>query len=405
MTTGTTLTATYRIATPMFCAGANHCSAELRLPSFKGALRFWWRSLMWGKVQDHHELREREAQLFGSSDSKAGQSKVRLRVVSKNLGNVEGPPNVFEKGGLLGAHYLGYGVMEAFPSRPKKTKAGQLTRGMLDGGTFSIECRLSPLATVGQIDEVERALILLGTVGGLGAKARKGFGSLTLTELRRDEVRRQISTGPAERLRAVVENPPSGLPEWTAWSSLARVVVAQSSDVKRAVQLLDLVGREQVRFRSWGRNGNVLDKSSERNFPMDHDLSKGYRVPIDYPSRVAFGLPHNYGRESVQPEAHGRRASPLFIHIDQPTADIAPTAVIIFLPAMFLPASERLRAFGKSVTMHCGDEFWFPLHAFLDRLAGSAARSKARPGYDKFPNDGQWCQKTTSLVAQELYLG
>ncbi|HID77150.1 MAG TPA: type III-B CRISPR module RAMP protein Cmr1, partial [Planctomycetaceae bacterium] len=49
----TVFEATYRIVTPMFCAGADEQRAELRLPSFKGALRFWWRSLMWGQVKDH----------------------------------------------------------------------------------------------------------------------------------------------------------------------------------------------------------------------------------------------------------------------------------------------------------------------------------------------------------------
>lgn len=30
--------------TPMFLAGADPHSAELRVPSVKGALRFWWRA-------------------------------------------------------------------------------------------------------------------------------------------------------------------------------------------------------------------------------------------------------------------------------------------------------------------------------------------------------------------------
>ena len=45
-----TIEATYRINTPMFIAGAEQDKeAELRLPSFKGALRFWWRALAYGR--------------------------------------------------------------------------------------------------------------------------------------------------------------------------------------------------------------------------------------------------------------------------------------------------------------------------------------------------------------------
>lgn len=41
-----TLQATYRLVTPMFLGGAdqNNC-AELRAPSIKGALRFWYRTI------------------------------------------------------------------------------------------------------------------------------------------------------------------------------------------------------------------------------------------------------------------------------------------------------------------------------------------------------------------------
>ena len=69
----TTIEATYRIVTPMFCSGADQKSAELRVPSFKGALRFWWRSLMWGRVSRVEDLQQKEAALFGASEQKTGQ--------------------------------------------------------------------------------------------------------------------------------------------------------------------------------------------------------------------------------------------------------------------------------------------------------------------------------------------
>ncbi|MEX1028031.1 MAG: type III-B CRISPR module RAMP protein Cmr1 [Candidatus Paceibacterota bacterium] len=408
MTRTTTITATYRIVTPMFCAGADQKSAELRLPSFKGALRFWWRSLMWGKVENHSKLRRREAELFGASDTKTGQSKVRLRITRKGLGTIERPPAIFEDGRLSGAHYLGYGVMEAFPSKNKGTKAGQLTRGMLSGGTFAVECRFSAHTAGEQIDEVQRSLILLGTVGGLGSKSRKGFGSLTLTELAVNGKPIEFQPNPSDRLKTTIDDLPSVCPEWTAWCSLARIVVAHASNATRPVQLLDRIGREQVHFRSWGRNGTVLGEPSEQNFQLDHHLSKGQSVSIDYPLRVAFGLPHNYGKgtkNSVQPARNDRRASPLFIHFDQPTENQAATAVLVFLPSTFLPSGEKLRVFGNDVTIRNDDEFWFPVHAFLDRLVSDGAEPKSRPGYDNFPNESQWWQKKTLISAKEVSLG
>ena len=47
MMISTEVIATYRVVTPIFCAGADQQLAELRIPSFKGVLRFWWRALAW----------------------------------------------------------------------------------------------------------------------------------------------------------------------------------------------------------------------------------------------------------------------------------------------------------------------------------------------------------------------
>jgi len=80
-----TIEATYRIVTPMFIGGANHDPSDgIRPPSFKGALRFWWRALNWGKFYQKNNrdeaaalkaLHQEEARLFGSAvkDGKGGQ--------------------------------------------------------------------------------------------------------------------------------------------------------------------------------------------------------------------------------------------------------------------------------------------------------------------------------------------
>ena len=63
------ISATYRVTTPLFCAGTDPNRAELRLPSFKGALRFWWRALAplrWG--DDLEVIRRQENEIFGSAD-------------------------------------------------------------------------------------------------------------------------------------------------------------------------------------------------------------------------------------------------------------------------------------------------------------------------------------------------
>lgn len=368
-----TIEATYRIVTPMFCSGADQTSAELRVPSFKGALRFWWRSLMWGRVSDHRELQQKEAELFGASDQRCGQSRVQLRISSRELEHQIDKGQVFEGGKLVGAHYLGYGVMEAFDG--KNTKAGRLTRPMIPGGHFTVSCRFSRFATDKQIDEVRRALILLGTVGGLGSRSRRGFGSLTLKSLTVDDDPQSLPQAPAERLHAVVSAAGEGLPDWTAWGQHRVVVVTENG--RSAVEVLDDLGREFVHYRSWGRGGKVLGLESERNFQEDHHLSKGQSVAVQHPRRVAFGLPHNYGKyeqDQVQPANSDldRRASPLLLHVHQVDADAQAFGLATFLPGRFLPDGESLKAFGKVVPLQPHAELWRPIHGFLDRLIGKA---------------------------------
>lgn len=370
--------ATYRIVTPMFCSGANQQQAEVRLPSFKGALRFWWRALMWRETQDVGKLLQRESELFGSSEQSIGQSRLRLRLVEDKTWQPIEKGEIFERGQLSGAHYLGYGVMEAFRSRNRNTEAGQLTRPMIPGGEFTIQVRFMAGLKSEQRNEVRNALILLGTVGGIGSKSRKGYGSLTLTRLANDDDSVSLSEDPGERLRLVLgrlePDPEAPLPVWTAWSGRSRVVAIPGGSA-RAVDVLNKIGLEMVHFRSWGKDGKVLGKASERNFREDHDLSKKLPASIEHPKRVAFGLPHNYGKkdnEQVQPASKelDRRASPLFLHVHQVSDDSPAIGVAAFLPARFLPENERLRSFGETVSLDTTQGFWEPIMEYLNRLQG-----------------------------------
>jgi len=70
------------IVTPLFLGGADPKKAELRAPSIKGALRFWWRALH--AHLSLEELKEQEGAIFGDAGEKSGKSKIRIKI-SKNL--------------------------------------------------------------------------------------------------------------------------------------------------------------------------------------------------------------------------------------------------------------------------------------------------------------------------------
>jgi hypothetical protein len=57
--------ASFRIVTPMFIGGADQTPADgIRPPSVKGALRFWWRALNWGRIREQTSCDEVALQLL-----------------------------------------------------------------------------------------------------------------------------------------------------------------------------------------------------------------------------------------------------------------------------------------------------------------------------------------------------
>ena len=394
-----TIDATYRVVTPMFCGGADPKRAELRLPSFKGVLRYWWRALAWARYKGSLDtIRKREDELFGSAGD--GQSLVAMRfgVGGVGLAKVR-KDEVLRVPGTNGpvgpgARYLGYGLMDAFASRKKGTEAAQLWRECLEAPfEFEVRLRIREPGNSGNDPKsadfavLRDALVAVGTVGGMGAKSRKGYGSLVLRSLTVNGESFWDLPGTANDLesrlrplqRSVADR---ALPPYTAFSAGARIVLVSSrSDPPLA--LLDVLGSELVRYRSWGRNGRILGATkSERNFTDDHDLMKDVRSgkpALFHPRRVAFGLPHNYGgpKGQVVPADSGldRRASPLFIHIHE--CGERPVGVLTFLPALFLPKGKsRIKVGGTPVAQAPETELYRPIHEFLDRLLDLGEREE-----------------------------
>lgn len=388
----------YKVVTPMFCGGARPTVAELRLPSFKGVLRWWWRAFAWPRSGGAlSKVAAAEDELFGSA--RRGQGRVIMRLVTPIAPTTVKKDEVLKVDGKVvgeGARYLGYGVMEAFARKAKENRpaveAGQLTRTCLRA-PFDIKLELR----VRDLDEATRASLVdalkaVGLLGGIGAKSRKGYGSLVLASMALNGTPCwSLPTSPNDLQSAIqgligsarnATDHHGGLPPYTAISSRTRVVLAPGNGQIQPLALLDRVGREMMRFRSWGHNGKVLGTDSERNFKHDHDLMK---KPSDqraaHPRRIVFGLPHNYGKQAAQQVGPAgdhldRRASPLQIHIHE--CGNTPVAVLSLLPAEFLPGGDDalVDVGGKKLKLASDQELWKPANDFLDRLLDANKRKE-----------------------------
>jgi len=355
-----TVTATFKIVTPMFLGDANHEVSSIRTPSIKGALRFWWRALNWKnaieKYPDNEDaalkwLHDEEARLFGSAaeEKKKGGQGVFLLSISPNniLQFYRKESNPFDK--KYGIHYLlGQGLWH-FKKNLQRT-------AFKENQVFSLAMIFKPNTSKEDIHSIIKALILFGYLGALGSRARHGFGSIQLESLKSSEditLPFQISkikniqeyTKVLHQLLSDFDN--KNQPPLTAFSANSTVQIIDEGNC--VTNVLNHIGEELQLYRSWGRNGKVNGKIAEQNFKDDHDNVQTLNLDAP-PKRSAFGLPHNYffssNNEQIEINAYfgrneARRASPLFLHIHQ-INEKSYIGVHTFLPSLFLPDEAQI---------------------------------------------------------------
>jgi CRISPR-associated protein Cmr1 len=341
------LRATFSVNTPLFLGGADPQGGvpELRPPSVKGLLRFWWRALAWSRFAGNlGQIHKEEAKIFGAAGdgSGHGQASFILRVVpGAQLSTLRPPAILTTVKDKVGARYFGYGLMEAFDSKRTGKKAGQPPFEF----TVELISREPPDKTL--ID----ALKLMGLLGGLGSRTRRGWGSLSLLSLEGADETWSAPTDRENYRQALLDAIGKARhcerePRYSAFWKETRIEIVGSDTNTDTdpLQILNTIGEEMIRYRSWGRNGRILHgKLSEKNFTDDHDwFRERLNFADNHPRRAIFGLPHNYAKNlGVQTQHYDRRASPLLVHVHR-LADTSYIAVLVILRSAFLPENERL---------------------------------------------------------------
>lgn len=374
-----TITATFKIVTPMFIGDANQQASAIRPPSIKGALRFWWRVLNWDKfssqstddVEALRKLHDKEAQLFGiaGGDEQGGQGVFLLNVTDQNVKSVEQPFSNMTPSQL---YLLGMGL--------GTFKGGNqsLRSGLKEDGTFQLQIMFRPRCSEQDKKNIADALYAFGLLGALGSRARHGMGSVALTDWVGDEAR-NIPKTKQEYLTAIknlVGKPSCSNAPFTAFTQNTRMDFSMTDN--NVFGLLDKVGAELQMYRSFGRKGRVLNKPAEKNFKEDHDLimqaGNGEKIS-EAPKRAIFGLPHNYFFSSTKAKVDvdfapngqaGRRASPLVLHI-HPLGDVGFVALHGLFASDFLPKSAKIRIKSKSTSVVPSIVDWQVIHNYLDR--------------------------------------
>jgi len=173
-------TLTLQVRTPLFGGDdpASDAGSPVRVPSIRGALRFWFRAVAAGHgVSELGELWAAEQEVFGSTHR---PSAIGLRVSRHPAASTHRKPAwaTTEQHGFDGAQYLlGQGLWSY--------KTG-LQRGYVEPGeSFDLGIRFSRDKERGERVNARFMLALWAwlTYGGLGARTRRGFGQLVCTAI------------------------------------------------------------------------------------------------------------------------------------------------------------------------------------------------------------------------------
>lgn len=303
--------------TPVFMAGEDGTSFELRPPSFKGLLRFWWRAAYWGQSQQKlpiKDIQQAEGDIFGTAASDGRKSNFSIRIsptefqgcktplpYHKILGQRQGktfPLNILD--------YLAHGTYDL------KTKTFH-REYLKQGEQFTLKFKPSS-------DKVAKDIItsvyFLAVFGGIGAKSRNGFGSLAVTN---PEI---FSFGDIDLpypfpnkafLDKVVCNP--NLPPFTAFSAY------RNKQGKQGIKLFKLKSTYSTWDKCLAELGTIYREARGRLENKHHYEKRQYiSAPIvDKKDTVSFS---------------DRHAKPYFLRVVK-TADGAFDGYILYLPSEY----------------------------------------------------------------------
>ena len=299
-----TLQAEFEVVTPLFCAGADQKGlSEVRPFSIRGALRWWYRAI-------DAEFLTKEADIFGATIRARHSSPITLSLARWIQGSSCLKERLLpEKSNVSGAAYLGYTLY-----------LGQNERKALEPLNQPINIQLKwnwKPATQNEQQYIRRAwaaaLWFFGHLGGLGSRARRGYGTLALT---------RWSGWPECELLGTAHG--AATPEeWKARFDRGFVAVRQWFSVPRQARHPHIgaasTGTDHFKIYLWKQGQSTWLEALEKvgwelqNFRKESQWHKPELL-------AAFGLPIAFRSQKkttllVQPKGRARAASTMQIRV------------------------------------------------------------------------------------------
>lgn len=325
------------LITPCFCGGAEpEKQAEIRAPSIRGQLRWWFRTLGGFKSLAPMSVRDQEAKIFGSmAGDEANASKLVVRVIPTQI------QSTVCDGQALGHQNFSDAAYLTFPIQSRQEKPAK--RGVIRTGTF--ELVLLWRGEPSLWGDLKSLVTIFGNLGALGFRGRRAMGALAL----------KAASKPVE-----------------VGSALGRFVRPNAISAfylpaRDASSAITCLGRW---LRKWRSHGRTQDHSSNRDDRSKPPLNPGF----DYAKRdhdIGYGLPHVTHEPSFRPalglpiiqrtgrgtrtwnfgagrgnDPTGRFASPVLLRPHRDSTGVW-RALVIFLDAHQWPTGRKAHIDGQ----------------------------------------------------------
>lgn len=290
------------VTTPMFLGDADK-RPEIRPPSFRGAMRWWFRALEGGARLDSvpdlvDVVRDAEKIIFGNTEA-AGNFAIRI---DGNVNNDDVSRFGFRDQYV---RYLGYGLGE-------KDKEREFIH---DGKKFKLKLLFKATAEPDQERKVLGAFWMLAHFGNVGARSTRGFGGFKIVavdgtngstfptpnknESLLDFLNRGIHTI-AQNFNISSASTKSSVPNFSVvhpawWSS---ILIPLDNQISNPVDGLRYIGESLREFRedrAGGKfsRGGTFSYYHSKQYSVAHSFFASPRT-MSMPNWSVFGLPHPY---------------------------------------------------------------------------------------------------------------
>ncbi|MDA1277403.1 MAG: type III-B CRISPR module RAMP protein Cmr1 [Verrucomicrobia bacterium] len=321
------------LITPCFCGGAEpDKQAEIRAPSIRGQLRWWFRTLGGFQSLAPMSVRDQEAMIFGSTAGDEGRAgKLIVRVASVSVQSSVKDGQELGHANFTDPAYLTFPIQ----TREKQgQKVGYSGRGVLAKGSFGL-C-VTWRGGSEQWENIRALIAVLGHLGAMGFRGRRAMGALA------------FQRNPAE------------LSEAFSRFTKPDALLVRTLGTCEAREVIPTLGGWLKRWRAYGRTGK---NNAEQKFPgfktamadHDHGLARlsgtaasgpTYRPTVGLPIVQFFSSNQNtvnweWDWNFQKKKGEGRFASPVLL---RPHRDAQGKwhALVIFVDAHQWPADKKV---------------------------------------------------------------